>query len=58
MSRYRLALSIDDEIVTETQEEAWRAFVESIKQGYYGPTRDNVELLEEVPIEEIIPAGE
>ena len=56
MIRYRLTMTIEDELVTRTHEEAWVKFVDLIKRGYYGPTRDDVEFQGEVPEEEGIPA--
>jgi len=49
MNLYRLTLDIDDEIQAETLEEAWVKFQERVRKGYYGPTKENVEFLEEVP---------
>lgn len=48
MNKYRLTLSIDDEIEAETLEKAWKSFRESVTVGYYGPTKDDVEFVEEV----------
>ena len=48
MNLYRLTLNIDDEMQAETHEEAWVKFQERIKRGYYGPTKENVEFIEEV----------
>ena len=56
MRRYRLILDIEDEIEARTHEEAWVKFLDLVKRGYYGPTRDDVEFQGEVPEEEGIPA--
>ncbi|MBA7607067.1 hypothetical protein ES703_14219 [subsurface metagenome] len=58
MNRYRLTLMIDDETEAETLEAAWAKFNARVKQGYYGPIKENVEFLEEVPVEEIITPAE
>lgn len=52
MNVYRMTLDIDDEVQAETHEEAWVKFYERIKRGYYGPTLENVQLIEEVRVEE------
>jgi len=57
MKLCRLTLNIDDEIQAETHEEAWEKFQGRVKRGYYGPTKENVEFLEEVRVEET-PASE
>ena len=51
MNKYRVTLTIDDELNAETEEEAWGKFSELLKSGYYGPIKENVEFLEEVPAE-------
>lgn len=48
MNVYRLTLNIDDEMQADTHEVAWIKFQERVKRGYYGPTKENVEFLEEV----------
>lgn len=48
MNLYRLTLNIDDEMQADTYEVAWIKFQERVKRGYYGPTKENVEFLEEV----------
>lgn len=58
MNLYRLTLSIDDEIQAETHEEAWGKFQERVKSGYYGPTKENVDFLEEVRVEEAVTSEE
>lgn len=58
MYTYRLTLNIDDEIQAETHEEAWIKFQERVKRGYYGPTKEDVEFLEEVRVEEAARAEE
>jgi hypothetical protein len=49
MNIYRFTLTIDDDTKAETLEEAWGKFSERVKRGYYGPTKENVEFMEEVP---------
>ena len=58
MNLYRLTLNIDDEIQTETHEEAWIKFRERVTSGYYGPTEKDVEFLQEVVVEEAAASGE
>ena len=48
MKRYRLTLSIEDETEAETHKEAWEVFSERVKKGYYGPTKGDVEFIEEI----------
>ncbi len=58
MNLYRLTLNIDDEVQAETHETAWIKFLARVKEGYYGPTRENVEFIEEVQVEEAAAPGE
>ncbi len=52
MNLYRLTLNIDDEMQAETHEGAWVKFQARVREGYYGPTRENVEFIKEVREEE------
>ena len=52
MRRYRVTLTIEDEIEAATHEEAWVKFSERVKRGYYGPTKEDVEFIEEVEVAE------
>jgi hypothetical protein len=48
MNRYRLLMTIDDDIEAKDLDEAWEKFRNRIKEGYYGPTIGNVEFIGEV----------
>ena len=57
MNLYRLFMTIEEELEAETHEEAWVKFRERVREGYYGPTRDDIEFVgtvreEETPIKE------
>mgnify|MGYP001112394961 CR=1 FL=1 len=45
---YRISLTIEDEVLAETKREAWKQFTERIREGFYGPTINEVEEIEEV----------
>ena len=49
MKRYRFVLSIDDEVYSETEYEAWEYFRNRVIERYYGPIDKQIELLEEIP---------
>lgn len=48
MNRYRLTMTIDDEVEAETPQKAWMKFKDLVECHYYGPTREDVEFIEEV----------
>ena len=50
--RFRLSISIDDEIIADDIDEAWDTFKTRFEDRFYGPTKDNIEQLEEVEEEE------
>ena len=52
--RFRLALSIEDEIEADNLDQAWNKFKGRIEDHFYGPTKDNIEDLGEIIKEEII----
>lgn len=45
MSTYRLVLNIDDEVTAEDEDLAFDIFIDRIKRGFYGPTRENLEFI-------------
>ena len=51
--RFRLSLTIDDEIEADDIDEAWDRFKSRIEDRFYGPTKDNIEDLGELPEEEV-----
>lgn len=51
MKVYRFSFTIDDEIVAETRDRAYRIVRELFQLGYYGPTRDNLEFDRELSLE-------
>ena len=48
MNRYRLSITIEDEVVAPTHYEAFLKFRERSQTGYYGPRHEDVEFIEEV----------
>jgi hypothetical protein len=48
MKVYKLTFIVEDEIKAESREEAFKIAKESLAIGYYGPTQDNLELLEDL----------
>ena len=48
MNRYRLSMTIEDEVVAPTHYEAFLKLRERIKEGFYGPRQEDVEFIEEV----------
>lgn len=50
--RFRLSLSIEDELIADDFNEAWDTFKDRVEDRLYGPTKDNIEDLGEVEEEE------
>ena len=52
--RFRLTITIDDEIKADDLDQAWNKFKGRIEDHFYGPTKDNIEDLGDIIEEEII----
>ena len=52
--RFRLSLTIEDEITANDLDDAWDKFKSRLEDHFYGPTKDNIEDLGEIIEEEII----
>ncbi len=53
MQVYRFSFNVEDEITAESLDEAWEIIKGRIMDRFYGPTKDNLELISEVPEEEV-----
>ncbi|MBA7560731.1 hypothetical protein ES708_02362 [subsurface metagenome] len=51
MKLYKLTFIVEDEIKAESRDAAFDIITARLDKGYYGPTQDNLELLEELPEE-------
>jgi len=48
MNRYRLSMTIEDEVIADNSYKAFLTFRERFREGFYGPRQDDVEFVEEV----------
>ena len=46
MKFFKLTFIIEDEIAADSKDAAWELVKKRIQDGYYGPTRDNLEPIE------------
>lgn len=53
MQVYRFSFNVEDEIKAESLDEAWEIIKGRVTDRFYGPTRDNLELISEVTEEEV-----
>lgn len=51
MKRYRLTLTIEDEVIADDIDEAWETIKKRVEDRFYGPTTRDIEDLGEVPEE-------
>jgi len=58
MNRYRLSMSIEDEVIAADPYEAFRQFSDRTHEGFYGPTQVDVELIEVIPEDMIIASSD
>ncbi len=49
MQIYVFRFNVEDEIKAESEAEAWEIVKGRIMDRFYGPTRENLELLREIP---------
>lgn len=49
MNKYRLSITIEDEVIAETHYEAYLKFRDRWTCGFYSPRQQDVEFIEEVP---------
>ena len=52
--RFRLSLTIEDEITADDIDEAWDKLKGRIEDHFYGPTKDNIEDLGEIIEAEVV----
>lgn len=53
MQIYRFSFNVEDEITAESLDEAWEIVKGRTMDRFYGPTKDNLEFVREVPVEEV-----
>ena len=54
LRRFRLSITIEDEIEADDLDEAWDKFRSRIEDRFYGPTKENIEDLGEIIEEEVV----
>jgi len=52
--RFRLSITIDDEIKADDLDDAWDKFKSRLEDRFYGPTKDNIEDLGDIIEEEVV----
>jgi len=53
MQVYQFSFNVEDEITAESLDEAWEIVKGRVMDRFYGPTKDNLELIRETVEEEV-----